>query len=194
MALDQSPAEEYREIAARFTGLVDGVPDDDTWARPAPPEGWTARDVVRHLIDWFPGFLQAGTGITLPSGPDVEGDPYGAWRVMSDGVQAVLDPASSGVTFRNKHIGELPLPDAVSRFFTADVFMHSWDLARATGQDEALDPERCAVMLAGMESWDEVLRASGQYGPRVDVPGDADPQTRLLAFIGRDPTPVTPER
>jgi uncharacterized protein (TIGR03086 family) len=195
MALDQSPAEEYREIAARFTGLVDGVPDDDTWARPAPPEGWTARDVVRHLIDWFPGFLQAGTGITLPSGPDVEGDPYGAWRVMSDGVQAVLDdPASSGVTFRNKHIGELPLPDAVSRFFTADVFMHSWDLARATGQDETLDPERCAVMLAGMESWDEVLRASGQYGPRVDVPGDADPQTRLLAFIGRDPTPVTPER
>lgn len=195
MTPDQSPAEEYRELAGRFTRLVDGVPDDDTWARPAPPEGWTARDVVRHLIDWFPGFLQAGAEITLPRGPDVEGDPSGAWRAMSDGVQAVLDdPASSGVTFRNEHIGELPLPDAISRFFTADVFMHSWDLARATGQDETLDPERCAVMLTGMESWDAALRASGQYGPRVDVPGDADPQTRLLAFIGRDPTIENQER
>lgn len=34
---------------------------------------------------------------------------------------------------------------------------------------------------------DDVLRQSGQYGAKVDVPADADVQTRLLAFIGRDP-------
>jgi hypothetical protein len=38
-----------------------------------------------------------------------------------------------------------------------------------------------------MEPMDEVLRASGHYGPRVRVPEDADEQTRLLAFIGRQP-------
>jgi hypothetical protein len=38
-----------------------------------------------------------------------------------------------------------------------------------------------------MELLDEVLRASGQSGPRVEVPGDADVQTRMLGFIGRDP-------
>ena len=79
------------------------------------------------------------------------------------------------------------MPEAVDRFYTADVFMHTWDLARATGQDETLDPERCAAMLEGMEPMDELLRSSGQYGPRVPVPDDADPQTKLLAFIGRDP-------
>jgi len=42
-------------------------------------------------------------------------------------------------------------------------------------------------MLAGMEPLDAMLRESGQYGPRVPVPEDADPQTRLIAFIGRDP-------
>ena len=51
MTLDQNPAEEYREIAGRFTRLVDAVPDERTWARPAPPEGWTARDVVRHMVE-----------------------------------------------------------------------------------------------------------------------------------------------
>jgi uncharacterized protein (TIGR03086 family) len=185
---DQSAAEEYREIAGRFTALVEGVPDDATWQRPAPVPGWSARDVVRHLVEWFPPFLAGGAGVELPRGPGVDDDPVGAWRTMSDGVQAVLDdPASADLVLRNPHIGEVPVPTAVSRFFTADVFMHTWDLARATGQDETLDPQRCAVVLAGMEPLDDLLRASGQYGPKVAVPADADVQTRLLAFIGRDP-------
>lgn len=188
MIANQSAAEEYREIAGRFTALVEGVPDDATWGRPAPVEGWTARDVVRHLVEWFPGFLAGGAGVTLPQGPDVDEDPVGAWRAMSDGVQAVLDdPGSAGKVLRNPYIGEVELPTAISRFFTADVFMHTWDLARATGQDESLDAERCAVMLEGMLPLDELLRSSGQYGPRVEVDDDVDVQTRLLAFIGRDP-------
>jgi hypothetical protein len=65
--------------------------------------------------------------------------------------------------------------------------MHTWDLARATGQDDALDPAVCSAMLAGMEPMEELMRGSGQYGARVEVPADADPQTRLLGFIGRDP-------
>jgi uncharacterized protein (TIGR03086 family) len=188
---DQSAADEYREIAGRFTALVEAVPDHATWERPSPVPEWTARDVVRHLVEWFPSFLAGGAGVELPQGPAVDDDPVGAWRTMSDGVQAVLDdPSSAGTILRNPYIGEVPVPTAVSRFFTADVFMHTWDLARATGQDETLDPERCAVMLAGMEPLDDLLRSSGQYGPKVEVPADADVQTRMLAFIGRDPRRV----
>ena len=79
------------------------------------------------------------------------------------------------------------LPEAIDRFYTSDVFMHTWDLALATGQDATLDPDKCAELLAGMEPLDEILRQSGQYGPKVEVPADADVQTRLMAFIGRDP-------
>ena len=87
----------------------------------------------------------------------------------------------------NRHVGEVPLDRAIDQFYTADVFMHTWDLARATGQHETLDPGRCAVLLEGMLPIDEVLRASGQYGPRVKVADDADVQTQLLGFIGRRP-------
>jgi uncharacterized protein (TIGR03086 family) len=111
-----------------------------------------------------------------------------AWTVHSDGVQALLDdPATAGRMLSDPHIGEVPLDEAVDRFYTGDVFLHTWDLARATGQDERLDPDKCAVMLEGMLPMDEVLRQSGHYGPRVEVPEDADVQTRLLAFIGRNP-------
>jgi len=62
------------------------------------------------------------------------------------------------------------------------------DIGRGTEAVEQLgEPQRCAVMLEGMQPIDELLRSSGQYGPKVEVPDDADVQTRLLAFIGRDP-------
>jgi uncharacterized protein (TIGR03086 family) len=180
-----SPADHHREVASGFTRRVDGTTD---WDAPAPVDGWTARDVVGHLVDWFPGFLEAGTGIRLAPGPSVDDDPAAAWHAHAAAVQELLDdPAYAGRVLTDPHIGDVPLPEAVDRFYTADVFMHTWDLARATGQDETLDADTCAAMLAGMEPMDEVLRASGQYGPRVEVAADADPQTKLIGFNGRDP-------
>ena len=41
--------------------------------------------------------------------------------------------------------------------------------------------------VAEMEPLEEVIRGSGHYGSRVEVPADADAQTKLLGFIGRDP-------
>jgi uncharacterized protein (TIGR03086 family) len=181
------PAEEHRWVAGAFTQRVVGAAPT-AWEQSAPVAGWTARDVVRHLVEWFPGFLEAGAGITLPRGPSVDDDPVAAWTVHSDGVQAVLDdPATPDRVLTNQHIGEVPLDQAIDRFYTADVFMHTWDLARATGQDETLDPAKCAELLEGMLPMDGMLRASGQYGARVPVDDDADVQTRLIAFIGRTP-------
>jgi uncharacterized protein (TIGR03086 family) len=180
-----TPAEEHLRISGRFTELVHGVPDGG-WDAPAPVEGWVARDVVRHLVEWFPGFLEAGAGVRLPAGPPVDDDPVAAWVAQHEAVQALLDdPATAGRVLSNRHVGDVPLDRAINDFYTSDVFMHSWDLARATGQDETLDPDKCAELLAGMESHEDAMRASGQYGARVDVPDDADVQTRLLAFIGR---------
>jgi uncharacterized protein (TIGR03086 family) len=139
-------------------------------------------------VEWLPPFLEAGAGVRLPSGPSAEDDPVAAWQAHVDAVQSLLDdPSTAQRTLSNPHIGELPLDQAIDRFYTGDVFLHTWDLARATGQDVTLDPERCAQMLAGMEPMDEVLRQSGQYGPRVPVPDDAEIQAKLIAFIGRDP-------
>lgn len=183
--IPDSPAEEHRSIAGTFTGKVRGVAD---WDAPTPVPDWRARDVVRHLVEWFPAFLSDGSDIKLAAGPDVDTDPVAAWEHHAAAVQAVLDaPASAEVTFAHPRLPQMPLPRAVSQFYTGDVFMHTWDLARATGQDDTLDAERCEVMVRGMEPLDEMLRQSGQYGPRVPVPDDASWQDRLIGFIGRDP-------
>lgn len=174
-------------MAAAFTATVAGVADEQ-WESPAPPDGWVARDVVAHLIEWFPAFLRNSTGLELPDGPNVQMDPVGAWNAQTAAVQALLDdPVTAEAEYDFGPLGTQRLGDAISMVYIGDVFLHRWDLARATGQDETLDPERCARMLAGMEPMDEVMRRSGHYGPRVAVAADADVQTRLLAFIGRTP-------
>ena len=177
-------AARHRRHAGAFTDLVRGTRD---WEAPAPVAGWRARDVVDHLVSWLPGFL-AADGVTLPAGPSAADDPVAAWHHHADAVQALLDdPATGGRTFTDRHVGEHPLAEVVDRFYTTDVFMHTWDLARATGQPVALDESECAALVAGMEPIEELLRSSGQYGPRVAVPDDAPAQDRLVGFIGRDP-------
>jgi uncharacterized protein (TIGR03086 family) len=183
----KSAAERHRRIAGEFSATVAGTAPA-AWDQPAPPEGWVARDVVRHLVDWFPSFLAGSTGIALPAGPSVDDDPAGAWEHQRAAVQALLDePRTAEAVHDLPHLGRMPLAQAVDMIYTTDVFLHRWDLARATGQDETLDPATCAELLEGMRPMEAAMRQSGHYGPRVDVPRDADVQTQLLAFIGRTP-------
>lgn len=189
MAPDQDPtvADRYARVAGRFTELVAEVPDD-AWDNPAPPEGWVARDVVGHLVEWVPGLLASGSDVIVPAGPSAEDDPIGAWANLHDTITEVLaDPDVHERPFSHPQAGDHALDDAIEMFILGDVLVHTWDLARASGRDETLDADEVAAMLAGMEPMDEMLRSSGHYGPRVEVPADADTQTRLIAFTGRHP-------
>lgn len=181
MPLPEAPDERHAAIAGNFARLVAGT---SAWDAPAPVAGWTARDVVGHLVEWFPAFLAAG-GVELPPGPPVADGPADAWQHQSDAVQDVLLTRGE-TTFTHPRAGTHRLADAIDRFYTADVFMHSWDLARATGQDHGLDQEHAAGMLDGMRPIEAVLRSSGQYGPAVPVPDAAPPVDRLMGFVGRD--------
>ncbi|GAA4379452.1 maleylpyruvate isomerase family mycothiol-dependent enzyme [Nocardioides caricicola] len=180
-----NPADEHRRVAATFTERVRGTTD---WDAPAPVDGWVARDVVDHLVTWLPAFLE-GNGVTGvgPGALSVADDPVAAWETHAGSVQALLEGPGAAQQVDDPRLGTWAVGDLVNQIYTADVFMHTWDLARASGQDDTLDAETCARLLAGMEQMEDVIRASGQYGARVEVPAGSDPQTRLLGFIGRDP-------
>lgn len=190
-AVGVTPATHHAEVAAVFSARVDGVAD---WDAPTPVPAWRARDVVTHLVTWLPGFLGGG-GVTLAAGgPDAADDPVGAWRAHAAAVQKLLESPDAAHEFSHPQVGSQPLGAAIDQFYTVDVFLHTWDLARSSGQDDRLDPAFCTVLLEGMEPWDDILRSSGQYGPRVPVADDAPAQDRLIGFIGRDPAwrPVAP--
>lgn len=185
--MSDRPAERYRRVASGFTERIQAV-HGDAWSRPAPCDGWVALDVVRHLVEWVPPFLADGTGVTVPAGPAVDTDPLGAWLSVSDGIQSLLDvPDQASSTFDHPMVGQHRVDDAVMTFILTDVLIHTWDLARACGLDEALEPAEVDRMFEGIHEVDEMLRESGHYGPKVDVAPTAAVQTRLIAFLGRQP-------
>lgn len=179
----KSPAELHADDAARFTELVESATPGD-WANPTPVAAWTALDVVQHLIEWSRGLLSAG-GIELPP-LDVDADPVAAWKQHVTDIQAILDEPA-GRTLSNPNFGEKPVAEVLDEIYTADIWMHSWDLAKALGRDFELGDDRCTATLAAAAPMEEAMRGSGHFGPRVDVPADAGPQDQLLGFIGRDP-------
>jgi hypothetical protein len=76
-------SERYKKVAGEFTRRARSVPVG-AWDNPAPCEGWVARDVVRHMVEWMPGFFLGSTGVEIPKGPSVDKDPAGAWEALSD--------------------------------------------------------------------------------------------------------------
>lgn len=184
MSAEPSRREQHAYDAARFAEIVDSAAPGD-WARPSPVAAWTALDVVEHLVGWPRDFLSGSGGLELAP-LDVAADPVAAWKAHTADVQALFDdPAGRMVS--NPHMGDKPVDVALSEIYTPDIWMHSWDLARALGQDFDLGAERAARMLAGAAATEDAMRSSGHFGPRVEVPADATPEEQLLGFIGRDP-------
>jgi uncharacterized protein (TIGR03086 family) len=179
-------SERYRKVAAAFTRRAEAVPDG-AWDNPAPCEGWVARDVVGHLVEWLPAFFFGTWTLEPQPGPSVGEDPAKAWAAVDATIQAALDDPEIAASERDTRMGRWSFENTIDTICTGDVLIHTWDLARATGLDERLDADEVHRMVVAMEPMDEMLRQSGQYGPRVDVPADADEQTRLIAFTGRTP-------
>ncbi len=80
--------------------------------------------------------------------------------------------------------GDFPGSEYAMQLF-ADLLVHGWDLARATGQDETLDPELVAACAGWFAELAPAYREAGAIASRPPVPADADPQTLLLAEFGR---------
>jgi uncharacterized protein (TIGR03086 family) len=177
-------AERYERVTAQFTDRVRAVPAD-AWNNPSPCEGWTARDVVGHLTGWIPAFF-GSQGVEFPPVPSVQDDPVGAWEMVQSTIATALaDPAMVGKQIETPFSTQ-PFAETVDMIVTGDVFTHTWDLARATHQSETLDPDQLQRMIAAMSAMPEdVLRADGMFGPAIDVPADADDQTKFLAYVGR---------
>ena len=177
-------ADRFRRLASRFTATVDAVPDA-RWDDPSPCEGWTARDIVRHVAttEWrfLPRLELAPAGVV----PDPE--PLAAWPTSRDAVQAVLDDPARADTPYESFFGPTTFSSVVDRFYAFDLVVHAWDIARATGLSE-LEPmpaDEVTRVAADAVALGDALRGPGVCGPAIPVPDDADAQSRLLGFLGR---------
>lgn len=176
-------AARYRRLATRMTELIAAVPED-AWSRPSPCEGWTARDLVGHLIDVH-GRFEALVGRKLVDHPPVEEDPLGAWEAVRDQMQQDLDDPARRDQEYDGRLGRSTFGKSVDGFVGFDLVVHGWDLARATGQDDTIDPADVRWVTAMVERMGDVMRENKVISDPVEPAPDASEQERMLAALGR---------
>jgi uncharacterized protein (TIGR03086 family) len=178
-------SERYARVADQFTARVDAVPPD-AWDRPSPCDGWVARDIVDHLVEWLSAHFFSTWGVPGTEALTHHDDPAAAWAWLDAGIRTGLaDPSIAHVVVDNSPMGPQSYEVAIDTICTPDILIHTWDLARSVGLDETLDPDEVERYLANIAGHEDAMVQSGHYQSRLDVPDGADDQTRLLAILGR---------
>ena len=162
----------------------------DQWTRPTPCAEWDVHALLNHVIagNWWAAELGAVATIEAV-GDRLDGDTVGEDALASYDASAAAAAAvfeAPGAMAAPCAVSYGPVPGSVyagHRF--VDVLIHGWDLAVATGQDPALDPELVTAAEEVMRPQAAMVRASGVFGEDLAVAADADAQARLLAFAGR---------
>lgn len=173
----------YATIADTFHARVGGITADQ-WDQPVPscPE-WTVRDLVEHVIGTHHNIL--GTLGQAHAAPADDADLVPLWQAATTAVRKALGDGASADRRVKGPFGKQPFSELTAGLLSNDTIFHTWDLARATGQDTTLDVAACERTLANMEPLDEVLRSPGLFSAKLPVAADADAQSKLLAFGGR---------
>ena len=173
----------YLDLAGGFGNVADSLATDD-WDRSSPCAGWTARDVVAHVIDTQREFL-TGHGVALADPPSLV-DPADAWRTHAAAVRAALaDESVAGREF-DGHYGPTTVGETLLRFYGFDMIAHRWDVAAAAGRAHTFRDDDLTTLEQAADGFGDALYSEGVC-LRIDVPADADRQTRLLARLGRTP-------
>ena len=179
----------YVRAMAATQRIIDGVAADQ-WGASTPCTEWDARQVANHIIgenlwaaELFRGKTIEQVGNTLDG--DLTGnDPATAYRRSVHVAKEAVDAPGAMQSICHLSFGDYSGADYAAQLFM-DTFIHGWDIARGTGGDTRLDPELVAACEPIAQELTRQFRQAGVFGEDLQVDADADPQTRLLALLGR---------
>jgi uncharacterized protein (TIGR03086 family) len=181
---------DYHQRAGEATRVILTRIRSDQWLAPTNCD-MDVRTLVNHLVTghyWAAALVQGETIADVGDRFDRDmlgTDPVAAYdRALAAAQAAFSRPGALGRTCILSY-GEVSVALYCSHR-VLDTFIHGWDLARATEQDDTLDPSLVEGTYAMFAPHAAEFEASPAFGPPLRVPADSDMQTRLLAMLGRD--------
>jgi len=193
--MTDGPLDDLSRMLDLSGSLIEAVRPEQA-GLPTPCRSWDVRTMVAHLVDDTRQFTAAAAGDRVAW--DIEaavarlGDDWaGEFRAGAAGLRSAWQRAGDLSQEIELPIGRVPKSFVISQQ-VAEIAVHSWDLATATGQRPDFPAGACEAALAWAKG---ALRpefrgdeASGKaFGPEVPAPAGAPPADRLAAFFGRHP-------
>ena len=182
-------AQAHRAALQNTQQILDAVTVDQLHL-PTPCEEWDVEQLIHHVVygNWWVAPLVEGETIDQV-GDRFEGDILG--DSLSDAHAESAAAAAGaylapGAMDRPCAVSYGPVPGSVyCGHRLIDVLVHGWDLAMATGGDTHLPPDLVQSCIAVALPQIDMLARTGSFGTITDPGEAADPQTRLLALLGR---------
>ena len=156
--------------------VLSAVPADKL-SDETPCSGWDVATLMAHVVAGPRNFLTMSRG----GQPD-----WSATPPLPDDWTAEFRSSAEELLRMWREAGESVSPAAVD-WQTAEFAVHTWDLARATGQPVDLDPE---IAQRGLDFMSGALTPDNRgaaFAPAVTLSEEAPVHDRLAAFAGRDP-------
>jgi uncharacterized protein (TIGR03086 family) len=156
---------------------------------PTVNDEWDVRGLINHLVagnQWMVENVRTGNA-PRPSGEDAIGDrsPMDAYTESWNAMIAAFEEPGAMQRTLQMPFGEFPVAAAAALRF-GDTIAHTWDLAKATGQDTNIAPELCEAALAmARQRLEGQLRGQGRFKEEVPVPADACAADRLAGYLGK---------
>ena len=152
---------------------------------------WNVQQLIKHNIlvaEMFQSILTGGEQVdAFAVGGDLpEEGAQDAFVARTNRVLEVIKAPGMLEKVITSPFGEMPAGNLLM-FPFGDILIHKWDLAKATGQDTAMDSSMADACFQAIAPMMEGARQGGAFGPQVTVPIDASDRDKLLGLTGRNP-------
>jgi uncharacterized protein (TIGR03086 family) len=188
-------ADHFAESVDVAVAAVRGV-DPARYGDPSPCSEFTVGKVIDHigfglLLAERAGLRQEWDADWKADGqaPFLIGHPESEWaELITEQAKRTAAAWSDPTAWDGETSFGAPMPAAaVGSMMTAEMVLHGWDVAVATGQRVDVDAGLAQEVLSGAEALAPMGRDGGWYAPGVDVADDASTLDKALATSGRDP-------
>ncbi|WP_447004562.1 TIGR03086 family metal-binding protein [Saccharothrix isguenensis] len=181
------------QAVATALEVVENIKPDQSDAQ-TPCERFDVRKLVNHLLFWGPSL--AGAARKQQVAPAAESEfqvdlTTGDWSAdlsahFRSTATAWGEPSAWTGTTSVAGTEEMPA-EVIGAMVVGETVVHTWDLARATGQSPTWDDGLLEFVLADLAATAPMGRDMGLYGPEVPVPADAPLIDRIVGLTGRTP-------
>ncbi len=192
VTMNEQTTKQHLSSAAATTTTMLGTISSTDWSAATPCRDWDLGTLAQHVVGTTTGMITIGRREPLDpqnlwSGPEV--DPSNWTGVLAGNIEELARAWGDETAWKGtvQVGGETPAA-VIGDMAYAEILLHGWDIAGATGTTLEVSPEVGTALLRTVAETAELGRQMGAYGDPVTVDADASDFDQALGLAGRDPS------
>lgn len=178
----------FKAALEQATAMIKCV-ENSHFRNPTPCTDWDCRTLVNHMLYellWVPDLLEGKTiaGVGSKYDGDLVGsDLHHNWHIAAHKAANAVNVADVS---RTVHLSYADVPaENYIKEIGGDILIHAWDVGQSLCCSLIFDTDVAQAVYDNILPRKDEFARSGLFCTPINVPQDANIQTKLLALVGR---------